>query len=67
MTTEYVIRYLSNILSQVLAQYLVYMCPFTWNLGREVLEYLFVNKRGLWAGAKLTTGLAKATALYLGV
>jgi hypothetical protein len=26
-----------------------------------------VNKQGLWAGAELTTGLAKAMAFYLGV
>jgi hypothetical protein len=51
----------------VLAQYLVYVCLFTQNLGREASEYLFVNKQGPWAGAELTTGLAKATALHLGV
>jgi hypothetical protein len=67
ITTEYVVRYLPDELSQVLAQYLVYICPFTRNLGREASEYLFVDKRGPWAGAELTTGLAEATALHLGV
>jgi hypothetical protein len=67
ITTEYVVRYLSNVLSQVLAQYLVYVCSFTRNLGRKALEYLFVNKQGLWARAELTTRLAEATALHLGV
>jgi hypothetical protein len=28
MTTEYIVRYLPDELSQVLAQYLVYVCPF---------------------------------------
>jgi hypothetical protein len=46
MTTEYVMRYLSDELSQVLAQYLAFVCPFTRNLGREESEYLFINKRG---------------------
>jgi hypothetical protein len=54
-------------LSQVLAQYLVYVCLFTRNLGYKTSEYLFVNKQGLWAGAELTTRLAEATALHLGV
>jgi hypothetical protein len=43
------------------------VCLFTRNLGHEALEYLFINKQGLWAGAELTTGLAKATVLHLGV
>jgi hypothetical protein len=43
------------------------VCLFTWNLGREASEYLFINKRGLWARAELMTGLAEATALHLGV
>jgi hypothetical protein len=67
ITTKYVVCYLSDVLSQVLAQYLVYMCLFTQNLSREASEYLFINKQGLWAGAELTTRLAKATALHLGV
>jgi hypothetical protein len=67
ITTKYVICYLSDTLSQVLAQYLVYVCSFTRNLGREASEYFFVDKQGLWARAELTTGLAKATALHLGV
>ena len=46
MTTEYVIRYLSDELSQVLAQYLAFICLFTRNVGREESEYLFIDKRG---------------------
>jgi superfamily II DNA helicase RecQ len=67
MTTEYIVRYLPDELSQVLAQYLVYVCPFARNLGRDESEYLFADKRGPWAGAELTVGLAEATARYLGV
>jgi hypothetical protein len=67
MTTKYVICYLFNILSQMLTQYLVYICPFTQNLGCNTLEYLFINKQGLWARAELTIKLAKAIALYLSV
>jgi hypothetical protein len=67
VTTEYVMRYLPDELSQVLAQYLVYVCPFTRNLGRDTSEYLFVEKRGPWAGAELTAGLAEVTTLHLGV
>jgi hypothetical protein len=44
ITTKYIVCYLFNTLSQVLVQYLVYMCSFTQNLGYKVLEYLFVNK-----------------------
>ena len=47
MTTEYIVRYLSDELSQVVAQYLAYVCPFVCSLGREESEYLFVDKRGL--------------------
>jgi hypothetical protein len=67
MTTEYVMRYLLDELSQVLAQYLAFVCPFIHNLGREELEYLFVDKRGPWAGEQLSTALAEATAMHLGV
>jgi hypothetical protein len=48
--TKYVMRYLPDELSQALAQYLVFVCLFTRNLGREESEYLFVDKRGPWAG-----------------
>jgi hypothetical protein len=67
MITEYVVRYLPDELSQVLAQYIVFVYPFTRNLGREESEYLFVDKRGPWAGEQLSVALAEATALYLGV
>jgi hypothetical protein len=67
ITTKYIVCYLFNTLSQVLTQYLVYICLFTRNLSYDVSEYLFVNKRGLWAKAELTIRLAKATALHLGV
>jgi hypothetical protein len=46
MTTKYVMRYLPNELSQVLAQYLAFISPFTRNVGREESEYLFVDKQG---------------------
>ena len=67
MTTEYIVRYLSDELSQVVAQYLAYVCPFVRSLGREESEYLFVDKRGPWAGEELTAGLVEATTLHLGV
>jgi hypothetical protein len=50
MTTEYMMHYLPDELSQALVQYLVFVCPFMRNLGREESEYLFVDKRGPWAG-----------------
>jgi hypothetical protein len=45
----------------------VFVYPFTCNLGREESEYLFVDRRGPWAGEQLSAALTKATALHLGV
>jgi hypothetical protein len=67
ITTEYIVRYLPDELSQILAQYIAFISPFTRNLGREESEYLFMDKRSPWARTELTAGLAEATARYLGV
>jgi hypothetical protein len=54
--TKYIIRCLPNELSQVLAQYMVYVSPFAraLPLDRRESEYLFGDVRGLWAGEELS-------------
>ncbi|KAL5344321.1 hypothetical protein ACLOAV_010750 [Pseudogymnoascus australis] len=65
--TDYIIRFLPNKVSQVLAQYLVYVRPFARALDQRESEYLFGDNRGLWAGEELTQALSKATSKGLGV
>ena len=65
--TDYIIRFLPNRVSQVLAQYLIYIRPFSRALDQRESEYLFGDNRGPWAGEELTQALSKATSKGLGV
>jgi hypothetical protein len=67
--TEYIIRYLPDELSQILAQYLVYVRPFAraLPLDRRESEYLFGDVRGPWAGEELSLQLSQLTEKHLGV
>jgi hypothetical protein len=65
--TDYIVRFLPNKVSQVLAQYLVYVRPFARALDQRESEYLFGDNRGPWAGEELTQALSKATSKGLGV
>ena len=44
---DYIIRFLPNRVSQVLAQYLIYIRPFSRALDQRESEYLFSDNRGL--------------------
>ena len=65
--TEYIIRCLPDALSQVLAQYLVYVSPFARALDQRESEYLFGDARGPWAGEELTQTLSRISEKHLGV
>lgn len=64
---EYIIRYLPDMVSQILAQYLVYVRPFAQVYTRRDSEFLFSNDGEPWDGTELTRGLAEATQQWLGV
>jgi hypothetical protein len=67
--TDYIIRCLPDELSQVVAQYLVYVSPFARALpmDRRESEYLFGDARGPWAGEELSRELSRQTQKHLGV
>lgn len=65
--TDYILRVLPDNLSQVVAQYIVYIRPFARVLDRRESEYLFADVRGPWAGEQLSRELANETAKFLGV
>ena len=65
--TEYILRYLPDDVSQLLAQYLVYIRPFARVLNHGESEYLFADVQGPWAGEQLSRELAKETTDHLGV
>ena len=52
--TDYIIRCLPDNVSQVVAQYLVYVRPFARALDHRESEYLFADERGPWAGEQLS-------------
>jgi hypothetical protein len=64
--TDYIIRCLPDDISQILAQYLVYVRPFARALDQRESEYLFGDERGPWAGEELSREMAKATSKHLG-
>jgi hypothetical protein len=68
-STEYIIRYLPDELSQILVQYLVYIRPFAraLPLDHRESEYLFGSMRGPWAGEELSQQLSQETEKHLGV
>jgi hypothetical protein len=65
--SEYIIRGLPDQVSQILAQYSVFVRPFARSLDRRESEYLFADGRGPWAGEQLSRELAKDTNKHLGV
>ena len=65
--TDYILRVLPDDLSQLVAQYIVYIRPFARVLDRRESEYLFADVRGPWAGEQLSQELANETAKFLGV
>ncbi len=65
--TDYILRVLPDDLSQLVAQYIVYIRPFARVLDRRESEYLFADVRGPWAGEQLSRELANETAKYLGI
>jgi hypothetical protein len=65
--TDYIVRFLPDDISQVLAQYLVYVRPFARALDQRESEYLFADTHGPWAGEQLTAALVQASRQHLGV
>jgi hypothetical protein len=65
--TEYIIWYLSDEVSQAVAQYLVRVRLFTRILDYCESEYLFGDLQGLWAGKELSQALGSVTRKHLGV
>jgi hypothetical protein len=64
---EYVLRCLPPAMSQILAQYVVYVRPFVRVLDKRESEYLFGDANGPWAGEELTRGLSQTSTQMLGV
>lgn len=64
---EYVFRCFPDRLSQVIAQYLVYVLPFSRILARTKGDFLFTDERGPWIKEELSRAVAVATAKHLGV
>jgi hypothetical protein len=67
--TDYIIRCLPDELSQVVAQYLVYVSPFARALpmDQQESEYLFGDAQGPWAREELSRELSRQTQKHLGV
>jgi hypothetical protein len=65
--TEYIIRCLPDVVSQIVTQYLVRVRPFARALDYRESEYLFRDIRGPWAGEELSRALGSITRKYLGV
>jgi hypothetical protein len=61
------VRYIPDAVSQIIAQYLIRVRLFTRVLDRRESEYLFADKRGLWAGEQLSQILGPITRQVLGV
>lgn len=65
--TEYIVRFLSDELSQIFVQYIVHVRPFARALDYRESEYLFGDARGPWAGEQLSRELKTITGKHLGV
>ena len=65
--TNYILRVLPDALSQMVAQYIVYIRPFARVLDRRETEYLFADVHGPWAGEQLSRELTRETTKHLGV
>jgi superfamily II DNA helicase RecQ len=65
--TEYIFRCLPDQLSQVIAQYLVYVLPFSRVIEKTKGDFLFADEHGPWIKGQLSGAVAVATAKHLGV
>jgi len=64
---EYVFRCYPDQLSQVIAQYLVYVLPFSRVVAKTKGDFLFADKQEPWIKDQLSGAVAVATAKHLGV
>ncbi|KAI9763226.1 MAG: hypothetical protein M1840_000844 [Geoglossum simile] len=73
LTTRYIVRYLPDMVGQLLVVYQIYLLPFldfVLNSIAEMTEandYLFGSSSTPWTGRKLTSILKRETALHFGV
>lgn len=65
--SRYVFRCLPDVLSQLTAQYLVYVLPFSRVVGRRTSDFLFGDEQGPWIKNQLSVAIAVVTAKHLGV
>jgi superfamily II DNA helicase RecQ len=65
--TIFVFRCYPDALSQIIAQYLVYVLPFARVVGQRKGDYLFTTQEEPWVDSQLSKALAVATAKHLGV
>ena len=65
--TEYVFRCFPDQLSQVIAQYLVYVLPFSRVIEKTKGDFLFATKHEPWIKDQLSRAVAVATIKHLGV
>ncbi len=65
--TQYVFRCFSDRLSQLIAQYLTYVLPFSRVVGKRSGDFLFADENGPWIKNQLSAALAETTQKYLGV
>jgi hypothetical protein len=65
--TEYVFQCFLDQLSQVIAQYLVYVLPFSRVVQKTKGDFLFADEGGPWIKDQLSKAVAVATAKHLGV
>jgi len=64
---EYVFRCFPDQLSQVIAQYVVYVLPFSRIVKKSKGDFLFTDEHGPWIKEQLSGAVAVATAKHLGV
>jgi len=64
---EYVFCCFPDQLSQVIAQYLVYVLPFSRVVEKTKGDFLFADERRPWIKDQLSGAMAVATAKHLGV
>jgi superfamily II DNA helicase RecQ len=65
--TEYVFRCFPDQLSQIIAQYVVYVLPFSRVVKKTKGDFLFADEQGPWISEQLSRGVAEATAKHVGV
>jgi len=65
--TEYIFRCFPDQLSQVIAQYFVYVLPFSQVVEKTKGDFLFATEHKPWIKDQLSGAVAVATAKHLGV